>query len=171
VVGRVITYCKFITWTTVWWQNSLITAGPSTPTSSAYESTNRTLQKAEWAEWEHDARPGGTPAVDITAVTSSGHVTSPVTSPIDSDRPLYYRIPIVNDLLLSPVVSEIQPQRRTRATLTKRHPGTHLTPQPTAGELTSFMFGKQLSAAISSSLKQSVLFRRRTFAVSWQSSS
>jgi len=41
------------------------------------------------------ARPRGTPAVDIAAMTSSSHVTSPVTSPIDSARPLSYRLPTV----------------------------------------------------------------------------
>ena len=56
----------------------------------------------EWA-W-----PRGTPYVKITAMTSSGHFTSSVTSPIDSGRPLSYRLPIVTNLL-SPVglVSEI----------------------------------------------------------------
>jgi len=56
-------------------------------------------------------RVRATPAVDITAMTSPGHVTSSVTSPIDSARPLSYRLPIVTNLL-SPVVSE-RLQRRT----------------------------------------------------------
>jgi len=52
------------------------------------------------------ARARGTPDVDVTAVTSSGHVTSWVTLQIDSDWPLSYRLPIVNNPL-SPVVFEI----------------------------------------------------------------
>jgi len=39
-------------------------------------------------------------------MTSSGHMTSSVTLPIDSDWPLSYRLPIVNSPR-SPVVSEI----------------------------------------------------------------
>jgi len=59
-------------------------------------------------EWYSLARTRGTPAIEITAVTSSGHVTSSVTSPIDSARPLSYRLPTVNNpLSLSAVVSEI----------------------------------------------------------------
>jgi len=66
-------------------------------------------------------RERGTPAVDITAMTSSGHVTSSVTSPFDSAWPLSYRLPIVNNPR-SPVVSEIFSMHARR---TKRHLGTH----------------------------------------------
>jgi len=52
------------------------------------------------------ARARGTPALEITVMTSSGHVTSSVASPFDSAWPLSYRLPIVNHPL-SPVVSEI----------------------------------------------------------------
>ena len=73
----------------------------------------------------------GTPAVAITAMTSSGHMTSSVTSPIDCAWPLSYRLPIVNNPL-SPVgiVSEIfDPQNehtrmRAHTTYTKLHPRT-----------------------------------------------
>jgi len=46
------------------------------------------------------------PSRDISAVTSSGRVTSSVTLPFDSAGPLSYRLPTVNNPL-SPVVSEI----------------------------------------------------------------
>jgi len=39
----------------------------------------------------------GTPAVDITAMTSSGHVTSSGTSPFDSACPLSCMLPVVNN--------------------------------------------------------------------------
>jgi len=70
-----------------------------------------------------------TPAVEITDVTSSGHVTSSATSPFDSPWPLSYRLPIVNGRL-SAVVSEM-----LHARCTKRHPGT----QPVAGIRSSCM--------------------------------
>ena len=52
------------------------------------------------------ARSRVTTAVEVTAMTSSGHVALSVTSPINSARSLSYRLPIVNNLL-PPVVSEI----------------------------------------------------------------
>jgi len=69
------------------------------------------------------ARTRGTPAVYITAMTSSARVTSSVTSPIDSARPLSYRLPIVTGRLY-PVVSEIFSVKNGhgRARDNKRHP-------------------------------------------------
>jgi len=72
------------------------------------------------------ARTRGTPAVEITAMTPSGHVTSSVTSPIDYARPISHRFPIENNPL-SPAVSEIfsakNGHRHTRRT--KRQESTH----------------------------------------------
>jgi len=59
----------------------------------------------------------GTSVVEITAMTSTGHMTSSVTSPFDSACPLSYRLPIVNNPL-PPVVF-------ARHTRTKRYPVTH----------------------------------------------
>ena len=50
----------------------------------------------------------GNPAVEVTAMTSSGHVTSP----FDSAWPLSYRLPIANNPVY-PVVSEIIEQTHT----------------------------------------------------------
>ena len=78
-------------------------------------------------EW---VRPPGTSAIDIIAMTSSGQVTSSVTSLIDSARQLSYRLPIVTDLLSS-AVSEIVSLKNghthnvCRVTLTERDTGTH----------------------------------------------
>jgi len=61
-------------------------------------------------------------ALEITAMKSSGHVTSPS----DSVWPLLYSLTIVNNPL-SLVVSEIFSVKkgRTHTRRTKRHPGTH----------------------------------------------
>jgi len=69
--------------------------------------------------WPRERR---TPAADITAMTSSDHVTSP----IDSTWPLSYRLPIVNNPL-SPVVSKTTYQTPPR-----------YTPQPRAGNALRF---------------------------------
>jgi len=73
------------------------------------------------------ARPRGTPAVDISAMTSAGHVTSSVTSAIDSARPLSYRLPIVNNsIVVSEIFSVKNEDRHARpARRNKRHPDTH----------------------------------------------
>jgi len=43
------------------------------------------------------ARARGAPAIEITAVTSSGHMTPSLTSPNDSVWPLSYRLPVVKE--------------------------------------------------------------------------
>jgi len=69
------------------------------------------------------ARPRGTPAIEITAVTSSCHVTSSVTSPFDSGWSLTYRLLIVNNL-----------KHAHTPDVLYQTPPTY-TPQPWAGEL------------------------------------
>jgi len=86
------------TWWSAWccrWTHWDTTHDTSSPTAQTQPLT-------VYSSW---VRARGTPAVDITAMTSSGHVTSSVTSPVDSARPLSYRFPIVNNPL-SPVVYE-----------------------------------------------------------------
>jgi len=73
------------------------------------------------------ARARVTPAVDITAVTSSGHVTASVTSPIDSAWPISYRLPIVNKQ--PPIYRSF---RDVHAHATHQTPPRY-TPQPWAG--------------------------------------
>jgi len=70
--------------------------------------------------------------------TAQGHVTSSVTSPIDSAHPLSYRLPVVTSRL-SPVVSEIfsiengHRHARTTCTSTRRNPGRPTNPSPRLG--------------------------------------
>jgi len=88
----------------------------------------------------------GTPAVDITAMTSSGHVTSSVTSPIDSARPLSYRLPIVNNSS-SAVVSEI-------FSVKNGHRRARRARQPSAGEVCEHALGRRLSGKFNQSINQ-----------------
>jgi len=100
---------------------------PEITTSVTNQRTNNQRTKQPTNSW---ACARGTPAVDMTAMTSSIHVTSSATSPTDSARPLSYRLPIVTNPLFS-VVSEIfgvkngrRHARRVHVRI-KRHTGTH----------------------------------------------
>jgi len=81
------------------------------------------------------ARPRETPAADITAMTPCGHATSSVTSPIDSARPLSYRLPIVTNLLSHVVFRRylaLKTDRRMRCDTERTR--TRHTPQPSVGD-------------------------------------
>ena len=55
-----------------------------------------TCDRSLHAAFDSWACTRGTPDVEIIDMTSSGCVTSSVTSPFDSTWPLFYRLPIVN---------------------------------------------------------------------------